>query len=97
MDGFDPKPDAPETVRDKSKPIATKTPGIRIYEHLPQSGERSETWSLARSVSTGGLPRAADGQARPARRVPYGLGGAAGVASALGFDFNPTVLTAITR
>lgn len=30
--------------------------------------------------------------------VSYGLGGsAAGVASALGFDFSPTVLTAITR
>jgi hypothetical protein len=27
----------------------------------------------------------------------YGLGGAAGVASALGFDFSPAVFTATTR
>src|SRR5688572_26631711 len=53
LDSFDLKPDAPDTVRGEFKPIATKTTGIRICEHLPMLAERSETWSLVRSVATG--------------------------------------------
>jgi hypothetical protein len=53
LDSFDLKPDAPDTVRGEFKPIATKTPGIQICEHLPLLAERSETWSLVRSIATG--------------------------------------------
>jgi hypothetical protein len=53
LDSFDLKPDAPDTVRGEFKPVATKTPGIRICEHLPMLAERSDTWSLVRSVATG--------------------------------------------
>ena len=35
-ESFDPKPDAPDTVRGEFGTIATKTPGLRITEHLPK-------------------------------------------------------------
>lgn len=50
-DSFDMKPDAPETVRGEFNPIATRTPGIQICEHLPGLAERSEMWSLVRSLT----------------------------------------------
>jgi hypothetical protein len=53
LDSFDLKPDAPDTVRGEFNPIATKTPGIRICEHLPLLAERSDSWSLVRSIATG--------------------------------------------
>ena len=34
-DSFDMKPDAPDTIRGEFKPIATRTPGLQICEHLP--------------------------------------------------------------
>lgn len=53
LDSFDLKPDAPDTVRGEFKSVATKTPGIRICEHLPLLAEQSDTWSLVRSIATG--------------------------------------------
>src|ERR1041384_4830490 len=44
-DSFDLKPDAPENIRGEFKPIATRTPGIRICEHLPELAKRSHLWS----------------------------------------------------
>src|SRR5207237_126129 len=35
-DSFDMKPEAPENIRGEFKPVATKTPGIQICEHLPR-------------------------------------------------------------
>ena len=51
-DSFDLKPDAPDTVRGEFQPIATRTPGIEICEHLPMLAARSEDWALARAVET---------------------------------------------
>ncbi len=51
-DSFDPKPDAPVGIRGEFAPIATRTPGIRICEHLPMLAERSDKWSLIRSLTT---------------------------------------------
>ena len=45
------KPDAPENVRGEFKPIATKTPGLQICEHLPMLADRSEKWALCRSLT----------------------------------------------
>ena len=42
-DSFDLKPDAPDTVRGTFRPIATRTPGIEICEHLRRRGA---SWSL---------------------------------------------------
>lgn len=50
-DSFDPKPDAPENIRGEFKPIATRTPGIRICEHLPMLADRSDRWALVRSLT----------------------------------------------
>jgi Protein of unknown function (DUF1501) len=52
-DSFDLKPDAPDSVRGEFKPIATKTNGIRICEHLPLLAERSDKYAIIRSMATG--------------------------------------------
>ncbi len=41
QDTFDPKPDAPDSMRGEFKPMATRTPGLRICEHLPRLAQRS--------------------------------------------------------
>lgn len=50
-DSFDPKPDAPETIRGEFKAIATRTPGVQVCEHLPLLAERSHLWSMVRSLT----------------------------------------------
>jgi hypothetical protein len=50
-DSFDMKPEAPDTIRGEFKPIATRTPGIQICEHLPRLAERSPMWALVRSLA----------------------------------------------
>ena len=51
-DSFDPKPDAPADIRGEFNPIATRTPGLQICEHLPGLAERSDKWSVIRSLGT---------------------------------------------
>jgi hypothetical protein len=53
LDSFDLKPDAPDTVRGEFQPIATRTPGVRICEHLPMLAQRSDKYALIRSMATG--------------------------------------------
>lgn len=50
-DSFDPKPDAPEAIRGEFRPIATRTPGVHVCEHLPMLAERSHLWSMVRSLT----------------------------------------------
>jgi len=50
-DSFDPKPNAPSTIRGEFQPIATKTPGLSIVEHLPRLAACSHLWSLVRSLT----------------------------------------------
>lgn len=50
-DSFDLKPDAPDTVRGEFDPIATKTPGVQICEHLPGLAARSHQWGVVRSIT----------------------------------------------
>ena len=50
-ESFDLKPDAPAGVRGEFNPIATKTPGIQISEHLPMLAARSDRWALCRSLT----------------------------------------------
>jgi hypothetical protein len=52
LDSFDLKPEAPDSIRGEFRPIATRTPGIRICEHLPLLAQRSDRWALVRSVAT---------------------------------------------
>jgi hypothetical protein len=51
IDSFDMKPDAPREIRGEFDPIPTRTPGLRICEHLPMLAERSERWALCRSLT----------------------------------------------
>jgi hypothetical protein len=50
-DSFDPKPDAPDNIRGEFAPIATRTPGIQVCEHLPLLAARSDKWALVRSLT----------------------------------------------
>ncbi|HLW68588.1 MAG TPA: DUF1501 domain-containing protein [Gemmataceae bacterium] len=51
IDSFDPKPDAPAEIRGEFQPIATRTAGLRIVEHLPLLAQRSHLWSVVRSMT----------------------------------------------
>jgi hypothetical protein len=51
LDSFDLKPEASDTIRGDFKPIATRTPGLQICEHLPRLAERSSLWALCRSLT----------------------------------------------
>jgi hypothetical protein len=50
-ESFDLKPDAPDGVRSEFAPIATRTPGIAICEHLPGLAARANDWALVRSLT----------------------------------------------
>jgi uncharacterized protein (DUF1501 family) len=51
IDSFDPKPDAPAEMRGEFRPIATRTPGVQICEHLPKLATRGDKWALVRSLT----------------------------------------------
>ncbi len=51
QDSFDLKPDAPAVIRGEFRPVATRTPGLQICEHLPGLAQRSHLWSLCRSMT----------------------------------------------
>ena len=51
QDSFDLKPDAPTGIRGEFLPVATRTPGIEICEHLPGLAQRSHLWSICRSMT----------------------------------------------
>ncbi|MCA9247562.1 MAG: DUF1501 domain-containing protein [Planctomycetales bacterium] len=50
-ESFDMKPEAPAEIRGEFKPIATRTPGVHICEHLPRLAARSDKWALVRSLT----------------------------------------------
>jgi hypothetical protein len=50
LDSFDPKPDAPSEVRGPFRSIATRVPGVRLCEHLPELARRLDRVSLVRSM-----------------------------------------------
>jgi hypothetical protein len=50
-ESFDLKPDAPDGIRGEFAPIATRTPGIAISEHLPGLAQRGNDWALVRSLT----------------------------------------------
>lgn len=48
---FDPKPEAPDSIRGDFGTIATHTPGIRLCEYLPLLSQQSNSFALLRSMS----------------------------------------------
>lgn len=53
IDSFDMKPDASEEIRGEFKSIPTRTPGLRICEHMPELARRSDKWAICRSLGHG--------------------------------------------
>jgi hypothetical protein len=51
LDTFDMKPDAPAEIRGEFRPIATRTPGLIVGEHLPRLAARSDKYAVVRSLS----------------------------------------------
>lgn len=50
-DSFDMKPEGPTDFKGEFNPIATRTPGIQICEHMPLLAQRSDRWALVRSLT----------------------------------------------
>lgn len=50
LDTWDMKPDAPEDVRGKFKPISTNVPGVQICEHFPRMAKVMDKVALIRSL-----------------------------------------------
>jgi hypothetical protein len=51
QDTFDPKPEAPDTIRGEFDPIDTSVPGTRICEHLPRLAQLAHQYAIVRSVA----------------------------------------------
>ncbi len=50
LDTWDLKPDAPAEIRGEFRPIATRVPGLRIGEHLPQTARVMDRLAVVRSL-----------------------------------------------
>ncbi|QDT48602.1 hypothetical protein Pan258_26440 [Symmachiella dynata] len=53
QDSFDMKPAAPVDVRGEFQPVATRTPGLQICEHLPLLAQRTDKYAILRTLATG--------------------------------------------
>src|SRR4051794_23144646 len=51
LETFDMKPDAPSTIRGPFHPIASRTPGLRICEHLPGLAKVSDRLCVIRTMT----------------------------------------------
>lgn len=51
LETFDMKPDAPSTLRGPFRPIASRTPELRISEHLPRLAAQSDKFCVVRTMS----------------------------------------------
>ncbi len=51
LDTWDMKPDAPDDIRGKFRPISTNVPGVQICEHFPRMAKMMDKVALIRSLS----------------------------------------------
>ena len=51
LETFDLKPDAPEKIRGPFRPIACRTPGLLISEHLPRLAQVSDRFCVVRTMT----------------------------------------------
>jgi uncharacterized protein (DUF1501 family) len=56
LETFDPKPDAPDTIRGPFGTIPTRIPGVRFSEHLPRLAARADRFALIRTIHHGDAP-----------------------------------------
>ena len=54
IDTFDPKPNAPPSVRSFFKPIPTNVPGTEITELLPLLAKLADKYTIIRSIDRAG-------------------------------------------
>src|SRR5688572_713583 len=51
LETFDLKPDAPSAIRGPFMPIACRTPGLQISDHLPMLAETSDKFCIVRTMT----------------------------------------------
>src|SRR5262249_56399419 len=51
LESFDMKPEAPSGIRGPFRPIASRTPGLRICEHLPRLARLSNRFCVIRTMT----------------------------------------------
>jgi len=51
LDTWDPKPNAPEEIRGAFRTTQTRTPGLRVCEHLPRMSQLSDRYCVLRSMT----------------------------------------------
>jgi hypothetical protein len=51
LETYDMKPDAPSGIRGPFRPIAARTPGLRICEHLPRLAQVSDQFCVIRTMT----------------------------------------------
>lgn len=51
LETFDMKPDAPEKIRGPFRPIACRTPGLLLCEHLPRLAQASDKFCVLRTMT----------------------------------------------
>src|SRR4051794_5925137 len=51
LETFDLKPDAPSGIRGPFRPIASRSPGLRVCEHLPRLAARSDRFAVVRTMT----------------------------------------------
>jgi hypothetical protein len=51
LETFDMKPDAPEKIRGPYRPIDSRTPGLRVCEHLPRLAAVSDRYCIVRTMT----------------------------------------------
>lgn len=54
IDMYDMKPDAPAEIRGEFKPIATKTPGLLLCEHMPRQAQIADKLTIIRNMKFSG-------------------------------------------
>lgn len=53
LETFDMKPDAPAGIRGPYSPVASRTPGLMICEHLPKLASMSDKFAVVRTMTHG--------------------------------------------
>ncbi|MGE3776371.1 MAG: DUF1501 domain-containing protein [Pirellulaceae bacterium] len=53
LETWDMKPDAPSTLRGPFQPIAARTPGLRVCEHLPRCAAISDKFAVIKTMTHG--------------------------------------------
>jgi hypothetical protein len=79
LETFDMKPDAPSGVRGPFRPIAARTPGLRICEYLPRLAQFSNRYCVVRTLNHGHNDHNACHYIQTGHPMPPAQRGAAGV------------------